>query len=154
MIIDDRFNTGGNTEAPMLAALNDRAYGALRMRNSSVTVPRAGQRFFGPMILLQNERSFSDGEMFPQAFRAMGLGQLVGVTTAGGVIWTGSYTLMDGSTIRTPSELALGADGQNLENFGVQPDVVIDNTPEDWLAGRDKRLERAVEVLKQTKLAR
>jgi tricorn protease len=64
------------------------------------------------------------------------------------VIGTGSYTLMDGSSIRTPGSGVWTARGENLENFGVQPDVKVDNTPEDFLAGRDAQLEKAVQVLK------
>jgi tricorn protease len=35
-----------------------------------------------------------------------------------------------------------------MENFGVKPDVYIDNTPEDFVKGRDAQIEKAVEVLK------
>ena len=66
----------------------------------------------------------------------------------GAVIGTGSYTLLDGSSIRTPGSGVWTARGENLENFGVQPDVWIDNTPADFAAGRDMQIEKAVEVLK------
>ena len=54
------------------------------------------------MVVMQNERSASDAEMFPAGFKALGLGKVVGVPTMGAVIGTGSYTLLDGSAIRTP----------------------------------------------------
>jgi tricorn protease len=38
--------------------------------------------------------------------------------------------------------------GYNLENYGVPPDIYVDNTPEDFLKGRDAQLEKAVEILK------
>ena len=67
----------------------------------------------------------------------------------GAVIGTGSYTLLDGSAIRTPgSGVWLSANGQNMENYGVPPDVLIDNTPNDFVKGRDAQIEKAVEVLK------
>jgi tricorn protease len=65
----------------------------------------------------------------------------------GAVIGTGSYRLMDGSTIRTPGSGVFTASGENLENYGVQPDVWVDNTPEDFLDGHDRQIEKAVEVL-------
>ncbi len=99
------------------------------------------------MVVLQNERSASDAEMFPDGFRKLGLGKLVGVPTMGAVIGTGSYRLMDGSSIRTPGFGVFTAAGENLENYGVQPDVLVDNTPEDFLAGRDRQIEKALEVL-------
>ncbi|MBW8885778.1 MAG: hypothetical protein JF612_13595, partial [Planctomycetia bacterium] len=85
-------------------------------------------------------------------FRALGLGKLVGTPTMGAVIGTGSYSLIDGSTIRTPSVGVFLADSgrTNMENYGVQPDIFVDNTPEDNLAGRDRQLEVGVsELMKQ-----
>ena len=63
------------------------------------------------------------------------------------MIGTGSYRLMDGSTIRTPANGLWTLRDINLENYGVKPHVYVDNTPEDFLAGRDAQLERAVQVL-------
>ena len=63
------------------------------------------------------------------------------------VIGTGAYRLMDGSSIRTPS-VGVYARGVNLENYGVQPDVLVDNGPADFLTGHDRQIEKAVEVLK------
>ena len=101
--------------------------------------------------MLQNWRSASNAEMFPAGFRALGLGKVVGTPTAGAVIGTGSYSLIDGSTVRTPGVGVFLADPKrtNMENYGVQPDMLVDNLPEDNLAGRD-RLETAVrELMKQ-----
>ena len=99
------------------------------------------------MVVLQNERSASNAEMFPEGFRTLGLGKVIGMPTYGAVIGTGAYRLMDGSTLRTPSVGVFTAKGGSLENYGVQPDVTIDNTPADFLAGRDRQIERALEVL-------
>jgi tricorn protease len=73
---------------------------------------------------------------------------VIGVPTMGAVIGTGSYTLLDGSTIRTPGSGVWTVTGQNMENYGVPPDVLIDNTPADFVKGRDAQIEKAVEVLK------
>ena len=86
--------------------------------------------------------------MFPAGFKALGLGKVVGVPTMAAVIGTGSYTLLDGSAIRTPGSGVWTSTGQNMENYGVPPDVLIDNTPADHLKGRDAQVEKAVEVLK------
>ena len=147
LIIDQRFNGGGGIDQELLEILNQRTkYQTWRGRDS-VEVSRPVQAFFGPMVVLQNERSASDAEMFPDGFRKLGLGKLVGVPTMGAVIGTGSYRLMDGSSIRTPGFGVFTASGENLENYGVQPDVFVDNTPEDFLAGRDRQIEKALEVL-------
>ena len=99
--------------------------------------------------MLQNWRSASNAEMFQAGFRALGPGKVIGTPTMGAVIGTGSYSLIDGSTVRTPGVGVYLADkGQtNMENYGVKPDVLVENSPEDNLAGKDRQLERAVEEL-------
>jgi tricorn protease len=88
--------------------------------------------------------------MFPDGFRRLGLGKLIGTKTAGGVIGTDSYRLMDGSRISIPREGVYTATGEDLENLGVEPDIRVENTPEDDLADRDRQLEVAVnELLKE-----
>lgn len=156
MVIDQRWNGGGNIEQELLAILVQRQYQVWQPRGTEATGrPFAG--FFGPKIVLQNWRSASNAEMFPAGFRALGLGKVVGTPTMGAVIGTGSYRLIDGSTVRTPGVGVFLADPKrtNMENYGVQPDMLVDNRPEDTLAGRDRQLEAAVdELMKQLNGAR
>jgi tricorn protease len=146
LIIDQRFNPGGGIDQELLQILQQKQYQYTRVRDS-VQVTRPLRGFFGPMVVIENERSTSDAEVFPDGFRTLKLGKIVGVTTYGAVIGTGSYQLMDGSSIRTPGSGLWNISGTNLENYGVPPDVYVDNTPEDFLKGRDAQLEKAVEVL-------
>jgi tricorn protease len=148
LIIDQRFNPGGGIDQELLEILSQRQYQYTRGRDS-VAITRPQQAFFGPMVVMENERSTSDAEVFPDGFRTLGLGKVVGKTTYGAVIGTGAYRLLDGSSIRTPATGLYNVKGYNLENYGVPPDVDVDNTPEDFLAGRDAQLEKAVEVLQQ-----
>jgi tricorn protease len=148
LIIDQRFNPGGGIDQELLQILQQKQYQYTRVRDS-VQVTRPLRGFFGPMVVMANERSTSDAEVFPDGFRTLKLGKVVGTTTYGAVIGTGAYQLMDGSSIRTPSSGLWNVNGQNLENFGVPPDVAVDNTPEDFLKGRDAQLEKAVEVITQ-----
>jgi len=148
LVIDQRWNGGGNIEQELLAILVQRQYQVWQPRGTeAMGRPFAG--FFGPKIVLQNWRSASNAEMFPAGFRALGLGKVVGTPTAGAVIGTGSYSLIDGSTVRTPGTGVFLADPKrtNMENYGVQPDMLVDNLPADTLAGRDRQLEVAVEEL-------
>jgi tricorn protease len=148
LIVDERFNGGGGIDQELLIILNQRKkYESYRGRDS-VEVPRPVQAFLGPMVVLQNERSASNAEMFPEGFRTLGLGKVIGVPTYGAVIGTGSYRLLDGSSLRTPSYGVYTADGKNFENYGVPPDILVDNTPADFLSGHDRQIEKAVEVLK------
>lgn len=147
LVIDQRFNGGGGIDQELLAILAGRQYQYTIGRDAGFQQPRP-QNFYGPMVVMQNERSASDAEMFPAGFKALGLGKIIGVPTMGAVIGTGSYTLLDGSTIRTPGSGVWTVTGQNMENFGVPPDVLIDNTPGDFVKGRDMQIEKAVDVLK------
>ncbi len=148
LVIDQRWNGGGNIEQELLALLVQRQYEVWQPRGTEATTrPFAG--FFGPKVVLQNWRSASNAEMFPAGFRALGLGKVIGTPTMGAVIGTGSYSLIDGSTVRTPGTGVYLADKgrTNMENYGVQPDMLVENTPEDTLAGRDRQLEMAVQQL-------
>jgi tricorn protease len=148
LIIDQRFNGGGNIEQELLALLVQRQYQVWQPRGTEATSrPLTG--FFGPKVVLQNWRSASNAEMFPAGFRALGLGKVIGTPTMGAVIGTGSYSLIDGSTIRTPAVGVYLNDETrtNMENTGVKPDIFVENTPEDNLAGRDRQLEVAVKEL-------
>jgi tricorn protease len=148
VIIDERWNGGGNIEQELLAILVQREYQIWQPRGTEATGrPFAG--FFGPKVVVQNWRSASNSEMFPAGFRALGLGKVIGTPTTGAVIGTGSYSLIDGSTVRTPGVGVFLADKNrtNLENYGVKPDIFVENSPEDNLAARDRQIETAVQEL-------
>lgn len=153
LVIDQRFNGGGGIDQELLGILSGRAYQYTIGRDAGFQQPRP-QNFYGPMVVMQNERSASDAEMFPAGFKQLGLGKTVGVPTMGAVIGTGSYTLLDGTTIRTPGSGVWTVDGTNMENYGVPPDVYVDNTPADFFKGIDAQLQKAVEVLKEQLKAR
>jgi tricorn protease len=148
LIIDERWNGGGNIEQELLALLVQRQYQVWHTRGTEPTT-RPFTGFFGPKVVVQNWRSASNSEMFPAGFRALGLGKVIGTPTTGAVIGTGSYSLIDGSTVRTPGTGVYLADQKrtNMENLGVQPDIFVENLPEDNLAGRDRQIETAVQVL-------
>ena len=123
LVIDQRFNGGGGIEQELLGILAGRQYQYTVGRDAGFQQPRP-QNFYGPMVVMQNERSGSNAEMFPAGFRALGLGKVIGVPTPGAVIGTGSYTLLDGSAIRTPGSGVWTVTGENMENYGVPPDVL------------------------------
>ena len=118
LIIDERFNGGGNIEQELLAILVQRQYQVWQPRGTEPTArPFAG--YFGPKVVLQNWRSASNAEMFPAGFRALGLGKVIGTPTMGAVIGTGSYSLIDGSTVRTPGVGVFLADIADFEEMNA-----------------------------------
>ena len=82
LVIDQRFNGGGGIDQELLGILAGRQYQYTVGRDAGFQQPRP-QNFYGPMVVMQNERSASDAEMFPAGFKALGLGKVVGVPTMG-----------------------------------------------------------------------
>jgi tricorn protease len=106
-----------------------------------------------PLVLLINNRSYSDAEIFPSAFRTLGLGKLVGQPTGGLVIGTTSIRLIDGSMFRVPRTGVFTVKGVNMEKEGVTPDVLVEPHPDQMAKGEDPQLDKAVEVLTQDVIA-
>jgi tricorn protease len=153
IIVDIRFNGGGNIDQQLIDILERRPYEYWNNRWGARTWGRRPrQAIAGPKVMMINHRSGSDSEVTPQAFRDLELGRIVGNPTAAAVIATGSYRLINGGSIRTPGSLVVTYDptkpnnyGINLENFGVAPDVWAENTPEDDLSGFDRELKAAID---------
>jgi tricorn protease len=153
IIVDIRFNGGGNIDQEIIDILERQPYQFWNQRTGARTWGRRPrQAIAGPKVMMINARSGSDSEVTPMAFRQLGLGRIVGNPTAAAVIATGSYTLINGGTIRTPGSLVITYDpskpnnyGVNLENLGVPPDVWVKNTPMDELKRIDRELKTAVE---------
>jgi tricorn protease len=147
LIIDVRFNGGGRIHDELLSILKRRLY-ALEQYRGTPPFTQPFQVWQKPTVVLINEFSASDAEIFPKAFRDLGLGKLVGVPTYGGVIGTYNVTLIDGTTFfRVPVTGWRTLDGVNLENYGVKPDILVEHSPEDNSNENDLQLKMAVELL-------
>jgi tricorn protease len=103
----------------------------------------------GPKAMIVDETAGSGGDLLPWMFRKFNLGPLIGQRTWGGLVGVlGFPVLMDGGTITAPN-LAFWTpeDGWAIENEGVAPDIEVEQTPADVIAGRDPQLERAIAVV-------
>jgi tricorn protease len=121
------------------------ALGYQRLRDDATTYP--GTVYHGHLVALLNETSASDGDIFPAMFQQAGLGPVIGKRSWGGVIGiTGYGPLIDGGGVNVPQFGWADADGQwAIENYGVEPDITVENDPQSVLAGGDPQLERAIE---------
>ena len=147
VIIDERFNGGGQVADYYIDILRRPliSYWAMRYGDDLKTPTASIQ---GPKVMLIDETAGSGGDLLPWMFRKFGLGQLVGQRTWGGLVGTlGFPTLMDGGGVTAPN-LAIWTpeDGWVVENEGVAPDIEVEQTPKDVIAGRDPQLERAIAV--------
>ena len=147
IILDVRYNGGGNIDERIIDYLERRPYQVTRVRNESPE-PRPNQGFYGELAVLINEYSFSDAEVFPAAFKARKLGPVIGVPTLGYVLAVTPHVLVDGGQVR---KAFIGiwdiSTGKQLESNGVQPDIFVESPPDLEKQGRDVQLEKAVEVL-------
>jgi len=146
VIIDVRNNGGGNISDTLINWLGTKPYGTYFPRDG-YPGPAPGRGWKKPIVVLMNDHSYSNAEMFPYGMRAAGLAKLVGTPTPGYVIWTSGWTLVDGTSARMPGSGVFRADGSPMEDMGEQPDVLVPLTNEDWLAQRDPQLERAISML-------
>lgn len=149
MIIDVRFNRGGNISDTLINMLERRQHGYTHGRDD-LPEPAPARAWEKPVIVLMNEHSYSNGEMFPYAMRQRGLAKLVGMPTPGYVIWTSTLRLGDGTGARMPQAGVYRLDGTNQENIGERPDYLVPLTPADYLANRDPQLDKAIELLTAT----
>ncbi|MEI9811130.1 MAG: S41 family peptidase [Bacteroidota bacterium] len=147
LIFDLRYNTGGNVHDEVLKFLSQRSYLQWKYREGKMTPQSNFSPSDKPIILLINEQSLSDAEMTSEGFKALKLGKIVGNGTYRWIIFTSGVGLVDGSTVRMPAWGCYGLDGRDLEAKGVQPDILVINSFEDKLNGRDPQVDRAVEEI-------
>ncbi len=155
IIIDVRCNSGGYTHEQVLSYLGGKEHTFFRKRHGGqgLVLNFHDRKWTKPMIVLINNRSYSDAEIFTHAFRTMGLGKLIGQPTGGHVIGTRNISLIDGSLFRVPRIGVSTVKGVNMEKEGVIPDVLIESHPDQLAQGVDAQLDRAVQVLQQEVIA-
>ncbi|MBX3009313.1 MAG: PD40 domain-containing protein [Melioribacteraceae bacterium] len=148
LIIDERFNNGGQIPDRFIELLNRKplAYWAVRDGKNWQWPPTA---HFGPKVMLINGWSGSGGDAFPDYFRKAGLGSLIGTRTWGGLIGiTGMPALIDGGNISVPTFRMYDPDGKWFkEGHGVDPDIEVVDDPSKLAKGIDPQLDRAIEEM-------
>jgi C-terminal processing protease CtpA/Prc len=153
VVVDVRNNNGGFVNAYALDVLARRGYMNMTPRGLPLAPARSvlGQRALElPTILVTNQHSLSDAEDFTEGYRTLKLGKVVGEPTSGWIIYTGSQTLVDGSTMRMPGTRITTLDGTNMELNPRPVDIPVTRPIGESLSGRDSQLDTAVrELLRQ-----
>jgi tricorn protease len=150
VVVDVRNNTGGFVDPYALDVLTRREYLTFKSRFGYDPPERTslGQRVLDrPSVLVTNEHSLSDAENFSEGYRVLRAGAVVGVPTAGWIIFTSNTTLADGSTLRLPLVLVRAHDGVDMELHPRPVDVRADNPPGASERGDDPQLDAAVREL-------
>jgi tricorn protease len=144
LILDIRYNNGGNVHDNVLQFLSQKPYLKWKYREGALTVQPNFTPAGKPIILLTNEQSLSDAEMTTEGFKRLGLGKVIGTETYRWIIFTSGKSLVDGSFYRLPSWGCYTLDGKNLELVGVAPDIYVGMDFKDRLNQVDPQLDRAI----------
>ncbi|WP_421795281.1 S41 family peptidase [Haliscomenobacter sp.] len=147
LILDLRYNTGGNVHDKVLQFLSQKPYLQWKYREGQLSPQPNFTPGAKPIVLLVNEPSLSDAEMTTEGFKRLKLGTVVGTETYRWIIFTSGKGLVDGSFYRLPSWGCYSMDGKDLEITGVKPDVYVKNTFKDRLEGKDPQLDKAIDLI-------
>ena len=147
LIVDLRYNTGGNIHDDVLQFLSQKPYLKWKFREGMLSPQPHFAPSGKPIVLMINESSLSDAEMTTAGFKELGLGTVVGTETYRWIIFTSGARLVDGSSCRLPAWGCYTLDGTDLEFSGVQPDVYVKNRFPDKVKGEDPQLMKAIEVI-------
>lgn len=156
VVVDIRNNNGGFINVYVIDILARRGYLTMKERGLWNVPARSalGQRALErPTVLVTNQHSLSDAEDMTEGYRTLKLGKVVGEPTSGWIIYTWNSQLFDGTTVRLPRQLILGADGQNMELNPRQVDVPVTRPIGESLLGRDSQLDRAAAELMNGRFA-
>jgi tricorn protease len=149
LVMDVRGNSGGHISQLVVEKLARRVLG-WDIGRWLRPVPYPGEARRGPMVTVADEFAGSDGDIVTAAIRLLGLGPVVGARTWGGVIGIDGipgHELVDGTHITVPRyAFSFNEYGWGVENHGVDPDVPVLISPDDWAAERDPQLETAVRL--------
>jgi tricorn protease len=147
-VVDERYNGGGSAADYIIDVLQrdfDGYFNNVAGDRVPFTNPAAG--IWGPKVMIINEMAGSGGDLMPYMFKFRKIGTLVGKRTWGGLVHTADTpAFVDGGSMIAPRGGFFSKDGRwAVENEGVAPDIDVENTPKEVIAGHDPQLERAVE---------
>jgi len=163
IVIDVRYNGGGWTTDYLMAVLNVKQHAYNVPRGAAKNLEKEHKKFsqyyaYGerlpfavwmkPSIAICNEASYSNAEIFSNAYKNLGIGKVVGKPTFGAVISTGGRSMIDGTWVRLPFRAwYVKKTGEPMENRPAVPDIIVDNDPNSRGTKEDKQLKAAVDVL-------
>jgi C-terminal processing protease CtpA/Prc len=147
VVVDTRFNGGGWLHDDLVVLLGGKQYTKMLPRGREYQGDPI-ERWTKPSIVLMNEGNYSDGYIFPVAYKANGIGKTIGMPVPGTgtpVWWERLHT--DDIVFGIPQIAVTDMQGNVMENNQLEPDILINNLPEEVAKGDDPQLKRAVEEL-------
>ena len=147
IVLDTRFNGGGNLVEPLTVFLSGKQYARNSPRGRQIG-SEPSNRWTKPSIVVMSEGNYSDAHCFPMAYTQLGLGETVGMPVPGTCtsVWWERLQNRD-LVFGIPQVSLLDMQGDVMENKHLAPDHIVEPDPALWASGRDQQLEKAVEVL-------
>ena len=115
----------------------------------SYVTPAAGPHFPGPVVLLTSDQTASAAEDLTIALTQLPQVTLVGTATKGMLSDMYSVRLPNGLDVTLSNQRYTTPNGEPLEDVGVQPDILIENTPAAFQQSQDPVLQKALEVARK-----
>ena len=150
LVVDIRYNGGGELHNQLLTLLSGRTYMTFVPPRGGPVQDEPRDRWTKPSAVVMNAGSYSDASVFPQAYRDLKLGPLVGdpVAGTGTSVWWVQSAIIPGLTYGLPQLPLRKMDGQLIENHDILPDIEVLSNPTDWARGEDPQLDAAVRALR------
>ncbi|SEK53914.1 C-terminal processing protease CtpA/Prc, contains a PDZ domain [Roseateles sp. YR242] len=147
LIVDTRFNGGGNLHDELATLLSGKKYLEFLPRGQSLGwEPTA--KWVKPSAVLISESNYSDAHLFPWTYKHLGIGKLIGMPVAGTGTAVWWETMQDGATYFGIPQVGFRAqNGDFMERALITPDLVVPNDKAKLDKGEDQQLEAAVKSL-------
>ncbi len=147
VVIDTRFNGGGNLHEQLSDFLSGKKYFDVIPHGQQVA-QEPFDKWTRPSIVLINEGDYSDGHLFPLAYRAKGLGKTLGMPVPGTGTFVWWETQIDPTLVYgIPMGGWRSSDGSFGEGTQFEPDIRVPMDPAVMTMGRDQQIEAAVREL-------
>ncbi|MDI6592102.1 MAG: S41 family peptidase [Patescibacteria group bacterium] len=156
IILDLRNNPGGYLEVAQdiagwflergqIVAIEDSGQG----KQKEYKAKEKGLLFSYPLVILINQGSASGAEILAGALRDNRGILLIGEKSFGKGSVQELEKLSEGSSLKITIARWLTPKGELITNKGLQPDIRVEITDEDFEQGRDPQLDKAIEVIKE-----
>ncbi len=147
IIVDTRFNGGGNIHEQLSDFLSGKKYIDI-VPHGQYIGSEPYDKWVKPSIVLVGESNYSDAHLFPVAYKLKNTGKTLGMPVPGTGTFVWWETQIDPTLVfgipmggwRTP-------DGKFCENNQMEPDIRVANDPGILSSGRDQQIEEAVKEL-------
>ena len=155
LIVDTRFNGGGWLHDDLATFLNGKHYADMTPRGQYIGSEPLN-KWYKPSCVIVGEGNYSDAHGFPFAYRALGIGKIIGMPVPGTMTAVWWESQIDPTLIFGIPQIGMrDNDGNYQENKQLEPDIMVNNDPESMVDGRDLQIEAAVkEMLKEIEAAK